>query len=84
MEVFEYQPRGVCSSKIILTIEDDIVKDVKIIGGCPGNGLGVRALCQNQKIDTIINKLNGIECGFKGTSCPDQLAKALIEYKDKK
>lgn len=84
MGKFEYNPKGVCSSKMIFNIENNIVNDVRIIGGCPGNGLGVRALCQNQKIDDIIDKLDGIKCGFKPTSCPDQIAKALKEYKQKR
>ena len=84
MEIFEYMPKGVCSSKMIFNIEGDTVLDIRIIGGCPGNGLGVRALCQNQKIDDIINKLEGIRCGYKSTSCPDQISKALKEYKQKR
>ena len=84
MEIFEYAPKGVCSTKMIFKIENNIVNDVKIIGGCPGNGLGIRALVQNQNIDDIINKLDGIRCGFKNTSCPDQLSKALKEYKQKR
>ena len=59
-------------------------EDIKIIGGCPGNGLGVSALIKNQKIDDIINKLDGIRCGFKSTSCPDQISLALKEYKQKR
>ena len=84
METFEYSPKGVCSSKMIFNIDGDIIKDIKIIGGCPGNGLGVKALIQNQKIDDIINKLDGIRCGFKNTSCPDQISMALKEYKQKR
>ena len=82
--MFEYSPKGVCSSKMIFNIEGDIIKDIKIIGGCPGNGLGVKALIQNQKIDDVINKLDGIRCGFKNTSCPDQISMALKEYKQKR
>ena len=84
METYEYTPKGVCSSKIIFKIENDTILDIKIIGGCPGNGLGVRALIQNQKIDDIITKLDGIKCGFKSTSCPDQISLALKEYKQKR
>lgn len=84
MEVFEYKPKGVCSSKMIFKIENDIILDVKIIGGCPGNSLGVSSLIQNQNIDDIINKLDGIRCGFKNTSCPDQISTALKEYKQKR
>lgn len=84
MKIFEYTPKGVCSSKMIFKIENDIIIDVKVIGGCPGNSLGVRALVQNQKIDDIIEKLDGIKCGFKNTSCPDQISIALKEYKQKR
>ena len=84
METFEYAPKGVCSSKMIFKIENDIIKDIKIIGGCPGNSLGVRSLVQNQKIDDVIEKLDGIRCGFKNTSCPDQISNALKEYKQKR
>ncbi len=82
MKTFEYTPTGVCSSKMIFNIENDIVKDVRVIGGCPGNSLGIRELCKGQKIDYIIEKLKGIRCGFKSTSCPDQISKALIKYKE--
>ena len=68
VEIFKYSPKGVCSSKMIIKIENDTNIDVKVIGGCPGNRLGVRALVQNQKIDDVIDKLDGIRCGFKNTS----------------
>lgn len=84
METFEYIPNGVCSSKMIFKIDGDTVLDVKVIGGCPGNSLGVSSLCKNQKIDYIIDKLEGIRCGYKTTSCPDQLAKALKSFKQKR
>lgn len=84
MEKFEYTPKGVCSSKMIFEIEGDTIIDAKVIGGCPGNSLGIRTLIKNQKIDDIIEKLSGIKCGFKSTSCPDQLAKALKDYKEKR
>ena len=84
MEIFEYEPKGVCSSKIIFKIDNDTLIDIKIIGGCPGNSLGIRALIQNQKIDYVIDKLKGIKCGFKNTSCPDQISIALKEYKQKR
>lgn len=84
MEIFEYTPSGVCSSKIIFNIEGDTVLNMKVIGGCPGNSLGISSFCKNQKIDYIIDKLDGIKCGFKKTSCPDQIAAALKEYKKKR
>lgn len=82
MEIFEYNPKGVCSSKMLFKIENNKIIDLKVIGGCPGNSLGIVSLCKNQDIDYIIDKLNGIKCGFKQTSCPDQIAKALKEYKE--
>ena len=60
METFEYSPKGVCSSKMIFKVEDDTILDVKVIGGCPGNSLGVRALVQNQKIQWCMTKLSGL------------------------
>ena len=79
---YKYEPEGVCSSELIFQIEGDIVKELKIVGGCPGNTLGVSKLVKNKKTDEIINLLKDIPCGYKGTSCPDQIAKALIEYKN--
>ena len=84
METFEFKPSGVCSTKIIFNIENNKVIDAKVIGGCPGNGLGIRSLLKNQDIDSVIEKLEGIKCGFKPTSCPDQIAKGLKEYKQKR
>lgn len=80
---YEYIPNGVCSRKMQFKIENDIIKDIHIIGGCPGNLLGIRALIIGKNINDIINTLNGIKCGIKTTSCPDQIAKALIKYKEK-
>lgn len=79
---YEYEPNGVCSIKMIYEIEGDIVLDVKIIGGCAGNTVGVSKLVAGLKIDDVINKLKGIPCGFKVTSCPDQLARGLEKYKE--
>ena len=83
METIEYSPKGVCSSKMIFTIDNNIIKDMKVIGGCPGNLLGIKSLCVGKDIDEIIDKLKGIRCGFKPTSCPDQIATALLQYKEK-
>lgn len=77
---YRYKPQGVCSREMIFEIEGDIVKSVKIIGGCAGNTLGLSNLIKGMKIKDVIEKLKGIPCGFKTTSCPDQLAKALEEY----
>ena len=78
-----YEPQGVCSMQMIFDIEGNIVKDLQIIGGCPGNTVGVSALVKGKKVDEIIELLKGIPCGMRGTSCPDQLALALEEAKNK-
>lgn len=80
---YRYRPTGVCSQEMIFEIEGDIVKSVKIIGGCAGNTVGVSKLVEGLKIREVIKKLKGIPCRDKGTSCPDQLAKALEVYLEK-
>lgn len=77
---YRYKPEGVCSREMIFDIEGDIVKSVKIVGGCAGNTVGISSLVKGMKIKEVIEKFKGIPCGYKGTSCPDQLAKALEEY----
>lgn len=74
---FEYKPQGVCSRSLTFDIENGIVKNVKFQGGCHGNLQGISALCEGKPAEEIINAVSGIRCGFKSTSCPDQLAKAL-------
>ena len=81
MKHYEYNPNGVCSKKMTIDVEDNIIKNIEIIGGWPDHSLGVISLCINQNIDDVIQKLKGIKCGFKSTSCPDQLAIALEETK---
>ena len=80
---YRYIPQGVCSMQMVFEIENEIIKSLKIIGGCPGNTVGVSKLVQGRKIDEVIEMLKGIPCGMRGTSCPDQVAKALEEYKEK-
>ncbi|MEF9941762.1 MAG: TIGR03905 family TSCPD domain-containing protein [Lachnospiraceae bacterium] len=75
----EYITHGVCSKKIIFDVKDDIIQAVEFIGGCAGNTQGVARLVTGMSVDEAISKLEGIRCGFKNTSCPDQLAKALKE-----
>lgn len=79
-KTFEYTPRGVCSSKMIFKIENDIINDVKIVGGCSGNSQGVSRLCKGKRVEEVIDTLKGIRCGARPTSCPDQLARALELY----
>lgn len=74
---YEYTPKGVCSRKMIIEIDDGIVTDVQIMGGCNGNLKGISSLVKGMPVDEVISRLEGISCGFKGTSCPDQLAQAL-------
>ena len=76
---YEYTPKGVCSRKMIIEIDDGILKDIQIIGGCSGNLQGISSLVKGMPVDEVIKRLEGINCGFKGTSCPDQLAQALKE-----
>ncbi len=78
-----YTPKGVCSRQIDIEIEGDIIKEVKYTGGCSGNTQGVAALVAGMNVDEAITRLSGIRCGFKSTSCPDQLALALREYLEK-
>ena len=78
---YTYKPQGVCSMEMIFDIEVNIIKHLQIIGGCPGNTVGVSRLVAGKSVDEVIKMLEGIECGTKGTSCPDQVAEALKEYK---
>lgn len=73
----EYKTKGVCSRAIQLELDGDIIKSVNFIGGCDGNTKGVARLAEGMNVQDAIAKLEGITCGFKSTSCPDQLAKAL-------
>lgn len=75
--MFTYKPKGVCPMQIDIELDGDIVKDVKFYGGCNGNLQGVSSLVRGRKVDEVIESLEGIKCGMKQTSCPDQLAKAL-------
>lgn len=81
MAKYMYKTKGTCSSEIVIEVEGDIIKSVRFCGGCSGNTQGVARLSEGKNIDEIIALLSGIRCGFKPTSCPDQLAKALIEIK---
>ena len=80
---YSYKTRGTCSREIIIDVEDDVVKSVKFVGGCHGNTQGVAKLVAGKKIDEVVSLLKGIDCNGRGTSCPDQLAKALEEIKNK-
>ena len=76
----DYKTHGVCSSMIHVELDGDKIKDVDFVGGCNGNLQGISSLVKGMKVeDAIERRLEGIQCGFKNTSCPDQLAKALRE-----
>lgn len=75
-----YQTKGVCSRSIEFEITDGIVHNVKFIGGCAGNTVGIAKLVEGMKATDVIEKLKGTRCGFKNTSCPDQLSIALKQY----
>jgi len=81
MKTVNYVPKGVCSRQIQFKLDGDVVRDVKYTGGCNGNLQGISKLVEGMKIDEVIEKLEGINCNGKGTSCPDQLAQALKAYK---
>ena len=83
MDKITYTPRGVCSRQIEVVLDGDVIKRVEFVGGCMGNTQGVAALVAGMEIDEAIRRLSGIRCNFKPTSCPDQLAKALSEFKEK-
>ena len=79
-----YTPKGVCSMQMIFDIENNVIKSLKIIGGCPGNTIGVSRLVVGKTVEEVIEMLKGIPCGARGTSCPDQVAVASDEYKKNK
>ena len=81
---YRYEPKDVCSYEMIIEVEEDTIKKVTIKGGCAGNTVGVSKLVEGMKIEEAIKRLKGIPCGMRGTSCPDQLAIALEEIKNKR
>ena len=78
----EYKTSGTCSRMVIVDVEDGVVTDCSFVGGCAGNTVGVASLVKGMKIEDAISKMKGIKCGFKNTSCPDQLAVALEQLLD--
>lgn len=79
---FEYKTSGTCSQRILFEIVDNKVKNVEFIGGCHGNLQGISRLVEGMDVDSVIERIDGIRCGMKPTSCPDQLATALKEAKN--
>ena len=80
--MYEYKTKGTCSQRILFDIEDGKVKNVQFIGGCNGNLKGIGSLVEGMSVDEVISRVQGIRCGMKQTSCPDQLAQALIAAKN--
>lgn len=80
--VHEYKTRGTCSAQIDFEVEDNKLKNVVYYGGCNGNLKGISSLLEGMNVDDVISKLEGVTCGMKKTSCPDQLAQALKAYKN--
>lgn len=76
---YSYRTSGVCSSQIEFTIEEGILKNIHFTGGCNGNLSGIAKLCEGQPAEEVLQKLEGVKCNTKSTSCPDQLSKALKE-----
>lgn len=79
---YEYKTKGTCSQKIFFEIEENKVKNVEFLGGCNGNLQGIGKLVEGMDVDEVIARLEGIHCGMKPTSCPDQLATALKQIKE--
>ncbi len=77
---YEYIPKGVCSRKFIFDIEDGKIAELQVIGGCNGNLQGIASLVKGMSVDEAIKRLDGIKCGYKNTSCPDQIAQALKSF----
>lgn len=78
----EYRPRGVCSQRIEIDVEDGCIQNVKFTGGCSGNLQGISRLVKGMDVEEAISRIEGIRCGVKPTSCPDQLAQALKQFRD--
>ena len=75
--MIKYKPKGVCAREFQIEVEDGVVKSAAILGGCHGNLQGISRLIQGMKVEDVIERVEGIRCGMKSTSCPDQIAQAL-------
>ena len=78
----EYRPRGECSQKMTLEVERGVIRSLRVEGGCNGNLQGLARLVEGMEVEEVIRRLDGIKCGFKSTSCPDQLAQALKKTRE--
>ena len=79
---FTYIPKGVCSRKLTFEINNDVIESLSVEGGCNGNLKGISSLVKGRRVDEVIDSLEGIHCGAKPTSCPDQIAMALKQFHD--
>ena len=77
METIRYTPQGVCSRQMEVDVEDGTIQAVRVVGGCNGNLQGIASLLRGMRVEDAIQRMEGLQCGMKGTSCPDQLAQAL-------
>ncbi|MDO5760061.1 MAG: TIGR03905 family TSCPD domain-containing protein [Bacteroidota bacterium] len=82
MKTLLYKTKGTCSKSIEVEVENDVVEKVRFEGGCDGNTKGVASLVKGMKVEEVIKRLKGIDCKGKGTSCPDQLSKALEQIQN--
>lgn len=74
---YQYKPKGVCSREFQIDVEDGVIQSIQIIGGCHGNLQGISSLLRGMKVEEAVARMEGIRCGMKATSCPDQIAQAL-------
>ena len=79
METIQFVPKGVCSRRMEIDLEDGVIRDLRVVGGCSGNLQGIACLVRGMRPEEVVSRLRGIRCGGKSTSCPDQLARALEE-----
>ena len=77
METIQYSPKGVCSQRMEIDVEDGVIQAVRVLGGCSGNLQGITSLLKGMRVEDAVQRMEGIQCGMKSTSCPDQLAQAL-------
>ena len=77
METIEYTPSGVCSRRMEIDVEDGAIQAVRVLGGCNGNLKGIASLLKGMRVEDAVQRMEGLRCGMKSTSCPDQLAQAL-------
>ena len=75
--MIKYNPRGVCAQEFRIEVEEGVVRSIEIMGGCHGNLQGIARLVKGMKVEDVIARIEGIRCGMKSTSCPDQIAQAL-------